>query len=105
MIFFSHYVNPISYRNVIRKIPTIIGVTDFKKLTYKHCELLLNEYPTKGSNRSGIESLFKYLYLLDILAEKQKLAERFGAKETVRKINFHVRFVENNIFHLERIGK
>lgn len=83
--FFSHYVNPISYRNVIRKIPTLIGVTDFKKLTYKHCEFLLNEYPTKGSNRSGIESLFKYLYLMDVLAEKQKFAERFGAKETVRK--------------------
>lgn len=83
--FFSHYVNPVSYRNVIRKIPNIIGVTDFKKLTYKHYELLLNEYPTKGSNRSGIESLFKYLYLLDILTEKQKFAERFGAKETVRK--------------------
>lgn len=29
--FFSHYVNPIPYRNVIRKIPTIIGVTDLKK--------------------------------------------------------------------------
>jgi len=83
--FFSHYVNPISYRNVIRKNPTLIGVTDFKKLTYKHCEFLLNEYPTKGSNRSGIESLFKYLYLMDVLAEKQKFAERFGAKETVRK--------------------
>ena len=54
-------------------------------MTYKHYELLLNEYPTKGSNRSGIESLFKYLYLLDILTEKQKFAERFGAKETVRK--------------------
>ena len=83
--FFSHYEDPISYRNVIRKIPTKIGVTDFKKLTYKHCELLLNEYPTKGSNRSGIESLFKYLYLLDVLAEKQKFAERFGDKEKIRK--------------------
>ena len=83
--FFSHYEDPISYRNVIRKIPTKIGVNDFKKLTYEHCELLLNEYPKKGSNRSGIESLFKYLYLLDVLAEKQKFAERFGAKEKVRK--------------------
>lgn len=62
--FFSHYVNPISYRNVIRKIPTKIGVTDFKKLTYEHCELLLNEYPKESSNRSGIESLFALVSMM-----------------------------------------
>ena len=37
--FFSHYVNPIAYRNVIKKIPTKVGVTDLKKLTYEHYEI------------------------------------------------------------------
>lgn len=83
--FFSHYVNPITYRNLIRKLPAKIGVNDFKELTQEHFEFLLNEFPNKSTNRSCVESLFKYLYLIDALAEKQKFAERFGAKEKVRK--------------------
>jgi len=59
--FFSHYVNPITYRNLIRKLPAKIGINDFRQLTYKHCEILKNEYKSQKSNFSCIESLFKYL--------------------------------------------
>ena len=83
--FFSHYVKPTTYRNLIRKLPSKIGVNDFRQLTFKHCEDLKNEYQSKKTNLSCIESLFKYLYLIDALEEKQKFAELFGDKGKIRK--------------------
>jgi len=83
--FFEHYIEPITYRNLIRKIFSEMKIYDIKQLTYEHCESWLDEYKNKKSNYTCIESLFKYLYLIDVLKEKQRFAELFGDKEKIRK--------------------
>mgnify|MGYP003291970819 CR=1 FL=1 len=83
--FFSCYTEPITYRNLIRKLPSKIGISDFRSLTYKEFEILKGEYKSNKTNRTCIESLFKYLYLIDALNEKQKFAELFGDKEKIKK--------------------
>lgn len=34
--FLGHYLDPITYRNLIKKIPIEMGISDFKQLTYEH---------------------------------------------------------------------
>lgn len=45
----------------------------------------MKEYQGSKSNSYCIESLFKYLYLIDVLEEKRKFAELYGDREKIRR--------------------
>lgn len=100
--FFGHYLDPITYRNLIKKIPIEMGISDFKQLTYEHRQFLMNEYQGSKSNSYCIESLFKYLYLIDVLEEKRKFAELYGDREKIRK---HFNRLKNEDIKQDKIQK
>lgn len=93
--FFGHYADPTSYRNLIKRIPVELGIIDFRQLTYENYLFLMNKYRSTDSYTHCIESLFKYLYLVDILEDKQKFGMLYGDKEKIRKHFEHLKNKEN----------
>lgn len=83
--FFGHYADPTSYRNLIKRIPNETGISDFTQLSYENCQSLMNKYQGTDSYTHCIESLFKYLYMIDALKDKQEFGMLYGDKEKIRK--------------------
>lgn len=83
--FLKHYNGSDTYPNLVKKIPAELNITDFKKLTIKHWQLLMDKYKGSKMNSTVVNSLFEYLYLIDVLEDRQSFVELYGDKEKIRK--------------------
>lgn len=83
--FLSHYKTPNTHGGLIKKMPDELGISDFKQLTYEHYQLLMNKYQGSSTNSKHINSLFKYLYSIDILEDKHKFVLEYGSVKNSKK--------------------
>ena len=83
--FLSHFKKINTYGGLIKRMPEELGVTDFRELTYKHYQVLIDKYQGSKTNTYCVESLFKYLYSLDLLKENQQFGLIYGDKEKIKK--------------------
>ena len=82
--FLGHYGSD-TYPYLIRKISLEIGIKDFTKMTFEHRERLMDKYKESNMNSTVVNSLFEYLYLIDVLEDRQKFVELYGDREKIRK--------------------
>jgi len=82
--FLGHYGSD-TYPNLIRKISVELGIKDFTQMTFEHRQILMDKYKESNMNSSVINSLFEYLYLIDVLKDKHKFVEIYGDREKIRK--------------------
>lgn len=54
-------------------------------MTFEHRQILMDKYKESNMNSSVINSLFEYLYLIDVLKDKHKFVEIYGDREKIRK--------------------
>ena len=83
--FLSHFTKANTYGGLIKRIPKELGVIDFREFTYEQYQLLMNQYKGSKTNSYCIDSLFKYLYLLDWLKESQQFGLIYGDKRKIKK--------------------